>query len=165
MSADASSKCTGISPRFASRIPRSEAFEMAARENAISSAPPATARRAALLASSGSTASISSRMRHPPDECAPRTKGKSPGAASINFKSGEIFGPIVRLDVNSLRRAPDQFPGIVRALQVLVNRVFPGLRAYGRELGKEVFHGRHLFSRASTISYSVPKGLSARDLG
>ena len=48
-SADTFSKCTGISLRFASRMPRSEAFDYGRARNAISSAPAATAQRAALI--------------------------------------------------------------------------------------------------------------------
>ena len=75
-------KQTGISLRLARRSARPDVFSIVEPENAISSAPAITAAQAARFASSESAISIFSRMRQPPLERAPRTKGNSPGTES-----------------------------------------------------------------------------------
>ncbi len=54
------------------------------------------------------------------------------------FEPGEVFGPVVRADVESLVRAPYQFLLVVGPLEVGRNHLFPLLGAHRRELGEQL---------------------------
>src|SRR5579863_1249391 len=45
----------------------------------------------------------------------------------------EVVGAIVGLDINPFRRAPDELPGIIRALHILTDSLLPGLVADSRK--------------------------------